>query len=166
MSALPLVFGPDPVFRKKAKSVETVDDNIRELIADMFETLYQEQGAGIGANMVGVLKRIIVIDLKEGGEKQPLAMINPEILQASTETQIFEEASLSFPGISAKIERPSRVTVRFLDEQGEQRELDAEGFLSAVIQHEMDYLEGRTFLDHLSRVKRDGLLRKYRKLWR
>ncbi len=166
MPALPLLFGPDPVFRKKAQSVETVDDEIRELISDMFETLYKEQGAGIGANMIGVLKRIIVIDLKEGGEKQPLAMINPEILNASAETQIFEEASLSFPGISAKIERPKRITVRFLDEGGEQTELEAEGFLATVIQHEMDYLEGRTFLDHLSRIKRDGLVRKYLKMRR
>ena len=166
MPALPLVVGPDPVFRKKAETVEVVDDSIRTLISDMFETLYQEQGVGIGANMVGVLKRIIVIDLKENGTKQPIAMVNPEIIKTSGDRQVFEEASLSFPGISAKIERPSRITVRFLGEQGDHQEIEAQGFLATVIQHEMDYLEGRTFLDHLSRVKRDGLMRKYRKMQR
>ncbi len=166
MPALPLVIGPDPVFRKKAEKVTVVDETIRQLVSDMFDTLYAENGAGIGANMVGVLKRVIVIDLKEGDHKTPLAMINPEFVEKSEEIQIFEEASLSFPGISADIERARAIKIRYLDESGASAELAAEGFLSTVIQHEMDYLDGKTFLDHLSRVKRDALMRKYKKMHR
>ncbi len=166
MPALPLIIAPDPVFRKKASTVETVNDEIRQLVSDMFLTLYAENGAGIGANMVGVLKRVIVIDLKEGGKKTPFAMINPEIGKASEETQVFTEASLSFPGIEADITRPAEIQVRYLDEKGDSQDLRATGFLAAVIQHEMDYLEGRTYLDHLSRIKREALMRKYKKLRR
>ncbi|MEP3247534.1 MAG: peptide deformylase [Sneathiella sp.] len=166
MPALPLIIGPDPVFRKKAEKVLVVDEATHQLVSDMFDTLYAENGAGIGANMVGVLKRVIVIDLKEGGHKTPLAMINPEVVEKSEETQIFEEASLSFPGISADIERARSIKIRYLDENGAPAELAAEGFLSTVIQHEMDYLDGKTYLDHLSRVKRDALMRKYKKMQR
>lgn len=166
MLALPLVIAPDPVFRAKAQKVEEVDDGIRQLVADMFLTLYAENGAGIGANMVGVLKRVIVIDLKEGGKKSPLAMINPEIAETSEEVQTFTEASLSFPGIEADITRPAEIRVRYLDKKGTRQEVSAKGFLAAVIQHEMDYLDGRIFLDHLSRVKREALFRKYKKLQR
>lgn len=163
MPKLSLVIAPDPVFRKKAETVEVVDDHIRDLVSQMFDVLYQENGAGIGANMVGLLKRIIVMDLKENGKPSPLAMINPEILERSEETQIFEEASLSFPGISAEIKRPKEIKVAYLDQEGKPRELVANDFLATVIQHEMDYLDGKTYLDHLSRVKRDNLLRKYKK---
>lgn len=163
MPKLSLVIAPDPVFRKKAETVEVVDDHIRELVSQMFDVLYQENGAGIGANMVGLLKRIIVMDLKEEGKPSPIAMINPEILAFSEETQIFEEASLSYPGISAEVERPKEITVAYLDPEGKPQKLVANGFLATVIQHEMDYLEGRTYLDHLSRVKRDSLLRRYKK---
>lgn len=163
MPKLSLVIAPDPVFRKKAEAVEVVDDHIRDLVSQMFDVLYQENGAGIGANMVGLLKRIIVMDLKEGGKPSPLAMINPEILERSEEMQIFEEASLSFPGISAEIRRPKEIKVAYLDQEGKPRKLVANDFLAIVIQHEMDYLDGKTYLDHLSRVKRDNLLRKYKK---
>ncbi|MCG8492761.1 MAG: peptide deformylase [Sneathiellales bacterium] len=163
MPKLSLVIAPDPIFRKKAETIEQVDDEIREMISQMFEILYREKGAGIGANMVGLLKRIIVMDLKEGGKASPLAMINPEILARSEEMQVFEEASLSYPGISAEVIRSKEVTVAYLDEEGEPRKLTASGFLATVIQHEMDYLEGKTYLDHLSRVKRDNLLRRYKK---
>ncbi|WP_025897967.1 peptide deformylase [Sneathiella glossodoripedis] len=160
---LPLVIAPDPIFRKKAEVVDKVDDEIRGHIHDMFETLYAANGLGLGANMVGLLKQIIVIDLKENGVSQPLAMVNPEILQSSDSMQVYNEASLSFPGISADIKRPDQITVRYLDEPGDEQTLKADGFLATVIQHEMDYLQGRTFLDHLSRTKRDTLMRKYLK---
>lgn len=166
MPALPLIIAPNPIFRKKALAVEAVNDEIRQLVSDMFLTLYAENGAGIGANMVGVLKQVIVIDLKEGGNNMPLAMINPKILEISDQTQIFTEASLSFPGIEADITRPAEISVHYLDEAGENRKQSAKGFLAAVIQHEMDYLEGRIFLDHLSRIKRESLLRKYKKIRR
>jgi len=164
--ALPLVIAPNSVFKKKAEKVIVVDDSIRQIVADMFETLYAEQGLGLGANMVGVLKQIIVIDLHEGGVSTPLAMINPEILEASDEVQTFNEASLSFPGIAADITRPSEISVQYLDENGAMQTMQAEGFLATVIQHEMDYLQGRTFLDHLSRIKRANLVRRYQKLRR
>lgn len=164
MLELPIVIAPDPIFTKKAEPVTIVDDNIREIVKAMFATMYREQGAGIGANMVGVLKRIIVMDLKENGENLPIAMINPELLESSDEVQEFEEASLSFPGISAKIKRPSKITVSYLDPEGREQQMQAEGFLATVIQHEMDYLEGRTYLDHLSKLKRDTLIKKYRKM--
>ncbi|MFT6558440.1 peptide deformylase [Sneathiella sp.] len=166
MPLLPLVYAPNPIFRKKAAKVEKVDEEIRRLVAGMFDTLYREQGAGLGANMVGVLKQIIVMDVKKDGKPNPIAMINPTILKRSSTMQTFEEASLSFPGISAEVTRPAEISVEYLDPQGGQQLLDADGFLAAVIQHEMDYLEGRTFLDHLSRVKKDRLLRRYKKLRR
>lgn len=166
MLTLPLVIAPDPVFRKKALPVEDVNDDVRAEVAAMFETLAREQGVGLGANMVGLLKRIIVIDLKDDGNSDPLAMINPEITRASEETQTFKEASLSFPGISAEITRPSAIKVLYLDIEGQTRSIEADGFLATVIQHEMDYLDGRTFLDHLSGMKRKMLLKKMEKLRR
>lgn len=166
MPVLPLVIAPDPIFRKTAEPVPVVDAEIKQLVADMFETLYAEKGLGIGANMVGVLKRVIVIDLQEDSKKSPIAMINPEIIEASVEQQTFSEASLSYPGIEAQISRARKITVRYLNENGVADERQAEGFLATVIQHEMDYLDGQVFLDHLSRLKRENLLRKYKKLRR
>lgn len=162
MPRLELVIAPNPVFRQTASPVEKVDEETRADVTAMFETLYREQGVGIGANMVGLLKRIIVIDLQQDAKKSPLAMINPVVTKASPKTQVFEEASLSFPGISAKVTRPKEVTVSYLDAEGEAQSLNAEGFLATVIQHEMDYLDGRTYLDHLSSVKRKMLLKRWR----
>jgi peptide deformylase len=167
MPVLPLVIAPDPVLRQKAEIIERVDDEIRQLIDDMFTTLYEEKGLGIGANMVGVLKRVIVVDLMEDGIMAPMALINPEVVWASENVSEYEEASLSFPGIAANIERPSEIRVKYLDREGEAREIEASVPLSTVIQHEMDYLDGRSFLDRLSRIKRDRLLKKmakYKKL--
>lgn len=163
MQPLPLVIAPDPVFRKQALPVVVVDDEIRSTINSMFDTLYQERGVGLGANMVGLLKRIIIVDLQENSVQSPQAFINPELLWASDETQTFSEGSLSFPGISADITRPSSIRITYLDEEGVRRELEASGWLATVIQHEMDYLDGRTFLDHLSKLKRDMLLKKMMK---
>jgi len=163
MCALPLVIAPNPVFRQKAEKVDVVDDRVRGQIKQMFETLYHENGIGLGANMVGLLRQIIVIDMKDGGEGAPLAMINPQIVTQSDEVQSFTEASLSFPGISADIPRPAHIQVAYVNEQGEACSLEASGFFATVIQHEMDYLQGRTFLDHLSRTRRDALMRKYKK---
>lgn len=163
MLKLPLVIAPDPIFRKKAEKVLVVDAEIRGLIKDMFERLYAENGLGIGANMVGLLKQIIVIDLKGDGKPSPVVMINPNIIKISDTVQVFNEASLSFPGIAADISRPDQITVQYLDVDGNTQVIEAEGFFATVIQHEMDYLQGRTYLDHLSRTKRDALMRKYLK---
>ena len=163
MANLKLVYAPDPIFRQIAEPVEAVDDGIRALLAGMFEVLYRERGVGLGANMVGLLKRLVVIDLQEGGVKTPIAMVNPEIIEKSDEMQIFEEGSLSYPAISAEITRPKSITVKYLDEQGAEQTLKAEGWLATVIQHEVDYLDGVVYLDYLTPMKRNMLLKKMKK---
>lgn len=163
MTSLKLVIGPDPIFRQKADPVEDITPDILDLVDAMFKVLYAEKGIGLGANMVGVLKQIIVIDLQENGTSDPVAMINPRITRQSEERQTLEEASLSFPGLSAAVTRPKDIDVEYLDTSGEKKSLTAAGFLSTVIQHEIDYLEGRTFMDHLSRLKRERMMAKAEK---
>lgn len=160
---LSLVMGPNPIFKQKALPVAEVNDAVRQDVQDMFRIMYAEGGLGLGANMVGLLKRIVVVDLQQDGIKAPLALINPEIMASSDETQSTQEASLSFPGISAEITRPKAITLRYLDENGKEQTLDADGFLAVVIQHEMEYLDGKTYLDHLSKMKRDMLIKKMKK---
>jgi len=164
MAVLPLVYAPNPIFRQKAAPVEVVDDDIRQLVDDMLETMYAERGVGIGANMVGILKRIIVLDLQQDGNRNPLVCINPKIIWYSEDKSQMEEASLSFPGISAMVSRPRAIHISYLDRDGMEHELEAEGDLATVIQHEMDYLDGRTYLDHISKLKRDQLLKKMAKV--
>ena len=160
MAILPLVYAPNPVFKQKAAPVETVDDSIRALIDDMFETLAVEHAIGMGANMVGILKRIAITNVPINGEANPYTFINPHITWHSNETEEQEEASICFPGISAEIKRPKAIKISYLDYDGNQQELEADGFLACVIQHEVDYLDGITFLDHLSKLKRDMLMKK------
>jgi peptide deformylase len=160
MSILPLVLAPHPIFKAKAPALEYVSDEIRMLLDDLRDTLYNEHGVGIAAPMVGILQPVIVVDIQENGVKNPIYMVNPEITARSEELQSFEEASLSFLGIAAQVSRPNKVTVRYLDYDGRPQEMVAEGFLATVIQHEMDYLKGMTFLDYVSPVKRDMLVRK------
>ena len=163
MAILPLTYAPNKIFQTKAEKVTEVTHQIRQIIDDMFETLYHHKALGIGANMVGILKSIIVVDMQDGNESK-YAMVNPEIEILSDETQIFEEASLCFLGISAKITRASKIKVTYLDYDGKKQILEANGFLSTVIQHEIDYLNAITFLDHLSKMKRDMLLAKMKKV--
>lgn len=160
------MYGPDKIFKQKAAAVVVVDETLVQLVEDMFETLYHENGVGIGANMVGVLKRVIVVDLQEGGVRAPQAFINPKITHRSENMQSFEEASLSFPGISAEISRPEKITISYLDLAGKEQTLSAENYLATVIQHEMDYLDGVIYLDYLSPFKRNRLLKKMKKLAR
>ena len=164
MTELALVKGFHPIFRKKAASVETVDDGVRAQVARMFEILYGARGVGIGANMVGLLRRIIVIDLQDGGARRPLALINPDIIWLSEETQTHAEASLCWPGVSADVTRPAAIRVAYLDAAGAARELEAAGWLAQVIQHEVDYLDWVIFPDRLPKVKRDMVMRKIRKI--
>lgn len=163
MSYIPLVYAPDAIFRKKAIEVAAVDDDLRKLIDAMFETLYLAHGVGLGANMVGVLKRIAIVDLQENNTHSPLTLINPVITWHSDERQTFEEASLSFPGISAEISRPSSIKLNYLDYDGNAQAMQADDFLATVIQHEIDYLDGKIFLDYLSKLKQDTLIRKMQK---
>lgn len=160
MTTLSLVMAPNPIFKQTALNVGKVDDSIRILCADMLETLYAERGIGIAAPMVGVLKRVIAIDLQEEGIRAPLVCINPQVISISTDTQKHEEASLCFPGIRAEIERPNALKLTYLDTDGKPQNLRADGWLATVIQHEMEYLDGRTFLDNLSKLKRDRLIKK------
>jgi len=160
---LPLVYAPNEIFKKKALVVETVDDEIRLTVDRMIETLETERAVGLGANMVGILKRIVVIDFRENGISNPQVFINPEIIYKSQELQTFEEASVCFPGIAAEISRPKKIKIKYLDYQGSAHEFEASGFLASVLQHEIDYLDGKIFLDYLSKMKSDMLLKKMQK---
>ena len=164
MTILKLIEAPNSIFKQKAKPVTVFDEGLKNLVEAMFDVLYHHQGIGLGANMVGVLQRIIIIDLQTDGKNTPMIFINPEIEFIDAEMQTYTEASLSFPGISADINRHKNISLKYNNLRGEVKKLTTEGWLATVIQHEMDYLNGRTFLDHLSPVKRDSLLRKMKKI--
>jgi peptide deformylase len=164
MALLPIILPPAPLLKAKSKPVESVDGAVRRLIDDMFETMYAAPGIGLAANQVGVLKRVIVLDIAKADEKPaPLALVNPEILWASEETAVYNEGCLSVPEHYADVERPAEIKVRFLDRKGNRQELHATGLLSTCIQHEMDHLEGILFVDHLSSLKRNIILKKLAK---
>ncbi len=164
MAILPILTAPDPRLKVKAAPVEAVDADIRRLMDDMLETMYAAPGIGLAAPQVGVAKRVLVIDVaKEGEAPRPLRLANPEILSTSDEMAVYEEGCLSVPEHYAEVVRPARVRVRFLDHENEIREIDADGLLATVIQHEMDHLNGVLFIDHLSNLKRGMILRKLTK---
>ena len=153
----------DPVLRQKAEPVVAITPELRRLIADMFDTMYAEEGVGLAAPQVGVSDRVIVVDPHDD-ETEPFALINPEILDASKETEKNEECCLSIPGVRDMVERSSRVRVRGLSEHGEIREFDAEGLLSRILQHEVDHLDGILFFDRVGPLKRKMLLAKWQKV--
>ncbi len=169
MALREIVEVPDPRLREISKPVETVDDGVRALVADMFETMYAAPGIGLAAIQVGVAKRVLVIDLQEpkeeGGEpvREPLVFINPEILEASDALQVYSEGCLSVPEMYAEVERPDHIRARWLDRDGKAHEEELDGLLGICLQHEMDHLEGILFIDHLSRLKRDMILKKLAK---
>lgn len=164
MTVLQLIYAPNPIFKQQAEKVEKFDAQTKQIVDDMFATLEYEHAIGLGANMVGILKRIIVIDTERTGISNRFYMINPEIIEKSSTTQTFEEASLCFPGIAAEVTRPDAITVKYYDCDGIEHSMKADGFLATVIQHEMDYLDGVVFLDYLSKMKKDMLLKKMQKL--
>ena len=146
---------PDPFLRQKSKRVEKVDNSIRSLMDDMLETMYEAPGIGLAAIQIGFPKRVIVIDLsREGEEKNPMFFVNPEIISNSNNEATYEEGCLSVPNQFAEINRPDRCQVKFLDYNGKQQILNAEGLLATCIQHEMDHLEGILFIDYLSKLKK------------
>jgi peptide deformylase len=156
---------PHPVLKQVSEPVAKVDDDLRALMDDMLETMYDAPGIGLAAIQIGVPKRVIVMDIARPEEpKQPRYFINPEILWASEETLPYEEGCLSVPEIYDEVERPARVKLRYLNYQGEQIEEDAEGLFAVCIQHEMDHLDGVLFIDHLSRLKREQAVKKVKKL--
>ena len=161
MALLPILTAPDPRLKKKSLPVETVDAGVRQLMDDMLETMYDAPGIGLAAPQVGVLKRVIVLDIdREDTKTGPLFMANPEIVEASDEDLSYEEGCLSVPDHYSDVVRPARVTVRYLDRDGKTQELACEGLLATCVQHEIDHLDGVLFIDHISALKRNMILRK------
>ncbi len=164
MTVLTILEAPDPRLKVKSAAVPAVDDALRTLMEDMAETMYAAPGIGLAAIQVGVPKRVLVMDLQETeGEKNPRYFVNPEILWASDELNTYNEGCLSVPEQYAEIDRPARISVRYLDFNGDAQEEEMDGLLATCLQHEMDHLEGILFIDHLSRMKRDMILRKIAK---
>lgn len=160
MAILPIIVAPDPRLAKRAAPVARVDDSIRRLIDDMFETMYAAPGIGLAAPQVGVLQRVIVVDVAQEGERQPLALVNPEVIWAGEEKRLYNEGCLSLPEHYADVERFTAIKVRFLDRDNEIREMKAEGLLAVCIQHEIDHLQGVLFVDHISSLKRGMIIKK------
>ena len=164
MAMLPIITAPDPRLKQKCQRVARVDAEVRRLMDDMLETMYAAPGIGLAAPQVGVAKRVLVVDVaKEGEAPAPLRMANPEVLWRSDELATSEEGCLSLPEHYAEVERPARCRVRFIDQDNEIRELEAEGLLATCIQHEIDHLDGVLFVDHISALKRGMILRKLQK---
>ena len=161
MSILKIIKEPDPILRKKSQPVDKVDENIQHLMNDMLETMYQAPGIGLAAPQVGILKRIIVIDIaKDDEQKKPLYIVNPKIIWKSEEVITREEGCLSIPGYFAKITRPSKCKIQYLDYNGNKQEDEVNNLLSTCIQHEVDHLNGILFVDYLSKLKKDMIVKK------
>ena len=164
MATRPILILPDPRLRAVADPVEEIDDDIKKLARDMLDTMYEAPGIGLAAPQVGELKRVVVMDLApEDQPKTPIVMINPEILKFSEETVVTEEGCLSIPELYYDVERPAEVTVRYTDLEGEVQELAAAERLAICVQHELDHLDGVLYIDYLSRLKRDRVLKKFQK---
>jgi peptide deformylase len=164
MAIRPIIEAPDPRLKTVSTTVETVDDDIRKLVADMLESMYAADGIGLAAIQIGVPKRVIVMDLdQKDGRNDPRTYINPTITWRSDEMATFEEGCLSVPEMYEEVERPARIKAEFLDTDGTKQEIEADGMLATCLQHEMDHLEGILFIDHLSRLKRGIVLRKLEK---
>jgi len=172
MAILPIVEVPDPRLRQISSPVETVDDEVRALVADMFDTMYAAPGIGLAAIQVGVPKRILVIDLQEPADpedpeskpvRDPRVFINPEIVEHSDQDVPYTEGCLSVPDQYAEVDRPEQIRARWLDLDGKPHEEQIAGLLATCLQHEMDHLEGVLFIDHLSRLKREMILKKLAK---
>jgi peptide deformylase len=161
MAVLPIITAPDPRLKRIAEPVKKVDAEVRRLMDDMLETMYKAPGIGLAAPQVGELKRVIVVDIaREEEEPQPFRMANPELIWVSEEDAVYNEGCLSLPEHYADVTRPAAIKVRYIDHENEIRELEADGLLATCIQHEMDHLEGILFVDHLTALKRNIILRK------
>ena len=188
MSILPIVHIPDPVLRRQSSPIERVDDELRRFLDDMLETMYDAPGIGLAAVQVGQPLRIFTVDcaqrsededeagdgqpIRSGGgdgeeseqTRNPIFLINPEIVAFSDDRSVYEEGCLSIPDYYADVERPASCTVKYIDRDGEQQILEADGLLATVIQHEYDHLNGVLFVDHISKLKRDMVIRKFTKI--
>ena len=164
MPARPLVILPDSQLRQVSQPIGEITDDIRVLARDMLDTMYEAPGIGLAAIQIGVPKRLVVIDLaKDGEEKRPMVLVNPEITWASDERRAYEEGCLSIPEYYEEVERPERVRFRYRDLDGKTVEADADGVLATCVQHEIDHLNGVLFIDYLSKLKRDRVIKKFQK---
>ena len=164
MAVLPILVAPDPRLKQRAKPVDRVDAEVRRLMDDMLDTMHGSRGVGLAAPQVGVSQRVIVVDVSGPDEEpQPYRLANPEVLWSSDAEVIAEEGCLSLPDQYAEVVRPERVGIRYIDAENEIRQLEAEGLLARCILHEMDHLEGTLFVDHISSLKRNMILRKLSK---
>ncbi len=167
MSVKPLVILPDPILRQVSRPVERMGDQVRKLAGDMLDTMYDAPGIGLAAVQVGVPLRMLVIDLaKEGEPPAPHIFINPEIVESSEDRSVYEEGCLSIPDYYAEVERPASVRVKYLDRDGKAQEIVAERLMATCLQHEIDHLNGVLFIDHISKLKRDMVVKKFKKLAR
>lgn len=181
MSIMPIVLSPDPILKQVSSKVEKVDDETKKLMDDMLKTMYNASGIGLAAVQVGILKRVVVMDVNYESEEhnhhdhhkcdgvhvkntKPLYLVNPEIVQKSSNLSSYDEGCLSFPTMNSKVTRPQEVTVNFLDYDGKEQTIQVDGIMATCIQHEIDHLNGVTFVDHISRLKRDVILKKMKKL--
>ena len=156
-----IIIEPDPILRKKSEPLEKVNDEVRKLMNDMLDTMYNAPGIGLAAIQIGILKRIVVIDIsKDKEKKEPLFLVNPEIISKSSKTSTYEEGCLSLPGQFAEVERPAECVLKYVDYSGNKKELKADGLLSTCIQHEVDHLNGILFIDYLSKLKKDMIIKK------
>lgn len=161
---LKIILAPDPILRTTCKPLEQVDKHHQDLIKNMFITMYESNGVGLAAPQIGINKRIFVLDAGAREEvKNPIAMINPVITNIKKDLSTFEEGCLSFPGHYAELERPDEITIEYLDQNNKKKTLHAKDFTSRIIQHEMDHIEGILFVDYLSRLKRDVIIKKMKK---
>jgi len=164
MTIKPLIILPDPLLRQVSKPIERVDSDLQRLADDMLETMYDAPGIGLAAIQIGVARRMLVIDVaREGEEKQPLVFINPEIVSSSDERSVYEEGCLSIPDYYAEVERPATVGVKYLDRDGKEQTMKADSLLATCLQHEIDHLNGVLFIDHISRLKREMVIKKFTK---
>jgi len=167
MTTKPLVLLPDPILRESSRPVERVDDELRRFADDMLETMYDAPGIGLAAVQVGEPVRLLVIDVsKEDEPKNPQVFINPEVVATGDEVSTYEEGCLSIPDYYAEVERPATVTVNYLDRNGKENTVTADGVFATCLQHEIDHLNGVLFIDHISKLKRDMVVKKFTKLAR
>ena len=164
MTIKPLIILPDPILRQVSKPIETMDSEVKKLADDMLETMYDAPGIGLAAIQIGVARRMLVLDVsKDGEDKQPLVFINPEIVSSTDARSVYEEGCLSIPDYYAEVERPAGITVKHLDRDGKEQLTDADGLLATCLQHEIDHLNGVLFIDHISKLKREMVIRKFTK---
>lgn len=164
MSILEIITAPDPRLKMIAKPVDKVDDKLRKFMDDMLETMYASDGIGLAATQVGELKRVLVVDTAQReGERKPIFFVNPEIVDESEEKNSYLEGCLSFPNQFSEVTRPKTVKVKYLDYDGNEQTLEADELLSTCLQHEIDHLNGKVFVDHISSIKRDMIMRKLKK---